>query len=158
MRLTDILNEVNKKMDVTKLKRGDKLTINLGQGKENVEVMSNFKAGLSKFDFITLKRKAGAPYTITLSRLEKAIVNEVKNKKPDFETFHKFTQLQFTAANPRWDKDGNALVNIKLKTKAGAPFSYEYKKNAANVDDYIKDRKLKLPIQIKQTIYDKFFK
>ena len=86
------------------------------------------------------------------------ILNEDKKQKPDFETFHKFTQLQFPAANPRYDKDGNALVNIKLKTKAEAPFNYEYKKNLANIDDYIKDSKLKLPIQIKQTIYDKFFK
>ena len=72
IRLTDILKET-KKVDVTKLKKGDKIVIDMGQGKETVEVLSNFKAGVSKFDFISLKRKGGAPYTITLSRLEKAI-------------------------------------------------------------------------------------
>jgi len=86
------------------------------------------------------------------------ILNELKTKKPDFETFNKYTTLKYPAANPRWDKDGNALVNIKLKTTSNAPFKYEYNKDKANIDDYIKDRKLKLPIQIKQTIYDKFFK
>jgi len=71
--LKDKINE-KKKVDVTKLKKGDEIDIDMGQGKETVKVISNFKAGISKFDFVSLKRKAGAPYTITLSRLEKAIV------------------------------------------------------------------------------------
>lgn len=62
-----------KKVDVTKLKKGDKLKINMGDGKEEVEVMNNFKAGVGKYDFVSLKRKAGAPYTITLSKLEKIL-------------------------------------------------------------------------------------
>ena len=72
--LKDKINE-KKKVDVTKLKKGDEIVIDMGQGKETVKVISNFKAGISKFDFVSLKRKGGgAPYTITLSRLEKAIV------------------------------------------------------------------------------------
>jgi hypothetical protein len=74
-----VMNEAAMKpIDVKKLKRGDKLKINLklGNGTETVEVMSKMKAGISKFDFITLKPvgRAGAPYTITLSRLEKSLV------------------------------------------------------------------------------------
>jgi len=72
-----VMNEAAMKpIDVTKLKRGDKIKINLklGRGTETVEVASKMKAGISKFDFITLKRKVGAPYTITLSRLAKALV------------------------------------------------------------------------------------
>lgn len=80
------------------------------------------------------------------------------SKKVDFETFNKWTTLQYPSASPMFDKDGNALVNITLKTKADAPFQYQYKKKDANLDDYIKDRKLRLPIQIKQTIYDKYYK
>lgn len=72
IRLTDILKET-KKVDVTKLKKGDKIVIDMGQGKETVEVLSNFKAGFNKFYFVSLKRETGAPYTIRLSRLEKAI-------------------------------------------------------------------------------------
>lgn len=84
------------------------------------------------------------------------ILNEVN--RPDWETFNKWTMLQYPVATPRYDKDGNAMVNITLKTKPGAPFQYEYKKMAANLDDYIQDRRLRLPIQIKRTIYDKFYK
>ena len=72
-----VMNEAAMKpIDVTKLKRGDKIKINLklGRGIETVEVASKMKAGIGKFDFITLKTKVGAPYTITLSRLAKALV------------------------------------------------------------------------------------
>lgn len=62
-----------KKVDVNQLKKGDKIKINMGGGKEEVEVMGDMKAGVSKTAFITLKRKTGAPYTITLSKLEKIL-------------------------------------------------------------------------------------
>ena len=80
------INEI-KKIDITKLKKGDKIKIDMGNGEEQVIVMSNFKAGVSKFDFVSLKRKTGAPYTITLSKLEKVIkedvneLNEAESKK-----------------------------------------------------------------------------
>ena len=73
IKLKQLLNEAKPKVDLTKLKKGDKLNIDMGQGKETVTVASKLKAGIGKWDFITLSRKAGAPYTITLSRLEKAI-------------------------------------------------------------------------------------
>jgi hypothetical protein len=49
------------------------------------------------------------------------------------------------------------LVDITLKSKPMAKFDYKYSVKSVKLDDYIKDRKLKLPIQIKQTIYDKFY-
>jgi hypothetical protein len=61
----------------TLYKKGDKLTIDMGDGPEQVTVLSDCSAGASKTQFITLKRPKGAPYTITLGRLNKVLVNEV---------------------------------------------------------------------------------
>jgi len=47
----------------------------MGDGPEEVTVMSNFKAGLGGYGFISLDRKgAGAPYTLSLGKLEKVLV------------------------------------------------------------------------------------
>jgi hypothetical protein len=83
------------------------------------------------------------------------ILNEAKEKPVDFNTFIKYVQLSFPQDG--WDKNGNTIVNITLKTKAGAPFKYQYKHKGARLIDYAKDSKLKLPVQVKQTIYDKFY-
>jgi hypothetical protein len=63
-----------------KFKNGDLLTVDMGDGPEQVTVISNSKAGMSGVNLITLKRKVGAPYTITQSRLAKAIVESHKQR------------------------------------------------------------------------------
>jgi hypothetical protein len=70
----------------TLYKKGDKLTIDMGDGPEQVTVLSDFSAGASKTQFITLKRPKGAPYTITLGRLNKVLVNESKAKEFNLES------------------------------------------------------------------------
>jgi hypothetical protein len=83
-------------------------------------------------------------------------VNEEKNwKTVSFEEFYKDTVLSYPSRG--WDKNGDALVDITLKSKPMAKFDYKYSVKSVKLDDYIKDRKLRLPIQIKQTIYDKFY-
>ena len=64
------LNEAQK----TSFKKGDKLTIDMGDGPEEVTVMGDIDAGISRIKFVSLKRKAGAPYTITVNRLMNALV------------------------------------------------------------------------------------
>lgn len=64
-------------------KKGEKLTIDMGDGPEEVEVMDDFNAGLSQVKFISLKRKKGAPYTITTSKLMK-ILTERKDELAKF--------------------------------------------------------------------------
>jgi len=54
--------------------KGQKLIIDMGDGKEEVVVDKDYSAGLSDVHFITLNRKSGAPYTITKSKLKKVIV------------------------------------------------------------------------------------
>ena len=78
-----------------------------------------------------------------------------KSKKVSFEEFLKDTILSYPFKG--WDKNGDTLVDITLKSKPMAKFDYKYSVKSVKLDDYIKDRKLKLPIQIKQTIYDKFY-
>jgi hypothetical protein len=63
-----------KGFDVSKLKKGVKLTVDMGKGEEKVEVMDNFKAGVTDLKFVTLKRSKGAPYTITIGKLKDVIV------------------------------------------------------------------------------------
>ena len=70
-----------KGFDVSKLKKGVKLTVDMGNGKEKVEVMDNFKAGVTDLKFVTLKRSKGAPYTITIGKLKDVIV-EGYDKRP----------------------------------------------------------------------------
>lgn len=72
--------------------------------------------------------------------------------------FYKNTDLSWKSSSPRWDSDGNALVDITLKSKPAADFVYKFSVKKANVDDYVQDRRLRMPIQVKQTIYDKFYK
>jgi hypothetical protein len=85
-----------------------------------------------------------------------SLLKEVKkSKKVSFEEFLKDTVLSYPSKG--WDKNGDTLVDITLKSKPMAKFDYKYSVKSVKLDDYIKDRKLKLPIQIKQTIYDKFY-
>ena len=62
------------------VKKGEKYIINLDGKNENEEVtiISDFKAGHSKTEFITLQRKVGANYYITLSRFQKSIVKKLE--------------------------------------------------------------------------------
>ena len=53
----------------------------MGKGEEKVEVMDNFKAGVTDLKFVTLKRSKGAPYTITIGKLKDVIV-EGYDKRP----------------------------------------------------------------------------
>jgi hypothetical protein len=55
-------------------KKGDKLTIDMGNVPEEVTILSNIKAGLGRYDFISLGRSKGAPYTLSLGKLEKVLV------------------------------------------------------------------------------------
>lgn len=60
-------------------KKGDELTIDMGDGPEKVVVHSNIKAGAGRYDFITLSRSKGAPYTLSLGKLNQVLVNESVN-------------------------------------------------------------------------------
>ena len=74
---------------VTTYKKGDKLIIDMGNGPEEVEVMvppgKSIQSKYSGIQFIELKRKKGAPYTITVSRLKKAIIEESAEMLPSYE-------------------------------------------------------------------------
>lgn len=84
-------------------------------------------------------------------------LNEAKTKKiVSFEEFITDTVLSYPSKG--WDKNGNAIVDITLKSKPNAKFDYKYSVKSVKLDDYVSDRRIKLPIQIKQTIYDKFYK
>ena len=72
-----------KGFDVSKLKKGLKLTIDMGKGEEKVEVMDNFKTGVTNTKFVTLKRTKGAPYTITVGKLKDVIVEGYEESEVD---------------------------------------------------------------------------
>ena len=65
---------MTKQTEIINFKKGDILNVNITGESEVVEVISTMKIGLSKFDFIILKRNIGAPYNITVSRLLKSII------------------------------------------------------------------------------------
>jgi hypothetical protein len=73
-----------------------------------------------------------------------------------FDEFIKDTILTYPSRG--WDANGNALVDITLKSKPSAAFDYKYSAKSVVLDDFITDRKLRIPIQIRKTIYDKFYK
>lgn len=85
------------------------------------------------------------------------LINEL-SKPVEWPDFLKNTELRWKTSSSMWDKDGNALVDITLKSKPTADFVYKFAVKNANVDDYVQDRRLRMPIQVKQTIYDKFYK
>ena len=76
----------------------------------------------------------------------------------EWPDFYRNTDLRWKSSSPMWDSDGNALVDITLKSKPTADFVYKFSVKKANVDDYVQDRRLRRPTQVKQTIYDKFYK
>jgi hypothetical protein len=86
----------------------------------------------------------------------KDILREAKSKKVSFEEFIKDTTLLYPSKG--WDDDGNALVDITLKSKPNANFTFKYSAKGVNLDNYLENRKLKMPIQIKQYIYNNFYK
>jgi hypothetical protein len=61
------------------LKKGDQIIVDMGSGKEVVEVMTQFKTP-SDVQFISLKRKSGAPYTVTPRKLN-SIITSFKDEK-----------------------------------------------------------------------------
>lgn len=86
----------NKVIESVVFNKGDKLLIDLklGDGEEIVTVANNFKAGIEKTQFITLEKEhGGAPYTITISRLEKSLIKVLSgisgNKDVETLTFKK---------------------------------------------------------------------
>jgi hypothetical protein len=85
------------------------------------------------------------------------ILNEgVKDKKVSFEEFNKDTILSYPSKG--WDKNGNALVDITLKSKPNANFTFKYFVKGVKLDNYLENRKIKMPIQIKKHIYNNFYK
>jgi len=69
---SDFLNESKK----YKPKKGDIVKVDMGDGPEEVTVLSNIKAGISKFEFIQLGRSKGSPYTIPMSKFNKVLIEE----------------------------------------------------------------------------------
>jgi hypothetical protein len=87
----------------------------------------------------------------------KDLLNEEPTNSVTWPEFLRDTVLIWKSSSPMWDKSGNHLVDITLKSKPTANFSYKFSVKKANVDDYVPDRRLRYPIQVKQTIYNKFF-
>jgi len=85
------------------------------------------------------------------------ILKEAKAKPVDFPTFLKWTKVTM-GSNYTYDKNGDVIIDISLRTRPGAPFDYKYTQKKARLIDYVKDDKLRKPIQIAQTIYDKYYK
>lgn len=93
-------------------KKGDQLTIDMGDGPEKVTVHSNIKAGAGRYDFITLSRSKGAPYTLSLGKLNKVLVNESvdtdvrfivrlsANAAKSFESELKTNNIKYTKERP----------------------------------------------------------
>jgi hypothetical protein len=50
------------------------------------------------------------------------------------------------------------LVDITLKSKPNANFTFKYFVKGVKLDNYLENRKLRMPIQIKQHIYNNFYK
>jgi hypothetical protein len=75
-----------------------------------------------------------------------------KVNKIDFETFIKNTTLSYPQVG--YDKDGEVLVDIKLRSKKDSPFFYKYDAKSARLDKYVKDRNLLMPVQIKSKIFE----
>jgi hypothetical protein len=76
--------------------------------------------------------------------------------KVSFEEFSKNTSLLKTSKG--WDEDGDAIVDITLKSKPNSNFDFKYSVKNVKIDDYLTDRRLNFPIQIKEHIYNKFYK
>lgn len=159
IKLTDILNEAAGKKEyiiwgVPPGERDEVIAYTKAQSpseaKKVMDILKN-KHGLTKLRLQVLDLSQEFDLNKTFGKT----VKEAKEKPVDFNTFIKNVQLSFPQDG--WDKEGNTIVNITLRTKAGAPFKYQYKHKGARLIDYAKDNKLRLPIQVKQTIYDKFY-
>lgn len=73
----EFLNESkNNKILKSFYSKGDELTIDMGDGPEKVIVISNIKTGSGRYDFISLAREKGAPYTLSLGKLDKVLIKE----------------------------------------------------------------------------------
>jgi hypothetical protein len=86
----------------------------------------------------------------------KQFVNEQKDvNHVDFDTFLKNITLSYPTVG--YDNDGNALVDIKLRTKPNSDFKYKYEVKGVKIDDYLSNRKMPLPFQVKEKIYNDFY-
>ena len=95
-----------------------------------------------------------------LKNFIKTTIREFYNEQKDvnhidFATFLKNVTLSYPQVG--YDKDGDALVDITLKTKPNSDFKYKYVAKGVKIDDYISTRKRLLPIQIKEKIYNDFY-
>ena len=118
----------------TSFKKGDKLTIDMGDGPEEVTVMGDIDAGISRIKFVSLKRKAGAPYTITVSRLMDALVeskNLMEAQKYDIEAAVKKIR-DFNRGSYKKYKDG-AVEQLALDILDDLRINH----TGGNVDDTI---------------------
>ena len=62
-------------------KKGEAITIDMGDGPQEVIVMDDFTAEVSGVQFISLKPKRGAPYTLTPRRIQKVMVDTTTHLK-----------------------------------------------------------------------------
>jgi hypothetical protein len=78
--------------------KGDKIKVDMGSGPEEVVIMNNIKAGISGIDFISLKRKTGAPYTLTYNKFKKVIVESKRRLRestdPDGNEYFHINDLE----------------------------------------------------------------
>ena len=117
------------------------------------------KAFDTKEDMINYIKKNKVAYLKARRELEKrGYIEEAINQPVEWPDFYRNTDLRWKSSSPMWDSNGNALVDITLKSKPTADFVYKFSIKKANVDDYVQDRRLRMPTQVKQTIYDKFYK
>jgi hypothetical protein len=86
---------LSEEIDLTKIKKGDTFTIDMGQGKENVMVFGKISPKMSSTAFISLEREdGGAPYNITIGRLKSAIKKAGGVVKEDVEVDHEVSMAQ----------------------------------------------------------------
>lgn len=85
--------------------------------------------------------------------IRKGKVVKAHNRTITFSKFLDSAKLSYPSRG--WDEKGNALVDIKVVSKEHN-FKFEHKK--ANIEEYVKNRKLPLAFQIKEAVYKKHFK
>ena len=72
----------------------------------------------------------------------------------DLPTFINTSKVSYPSSKQRWDKDGNALIDITV-TNPDLGFKFVHKN--AKAEDYIKTNG-RAPYQIKETVYNKKLK
>lgn len=118
-----------KGFDVSKLKKGLKLTIDMGKGEEKVEVMDNFKTGVTNTKFVTLKRTKGAPYTITVGKLKDVIVEGYEGE--ELEAYSSTNQDINERLMTYAEKNGEDFSEMKSYFMNQAdPYNMKYPKEA----------------------------